>query len=59
MLLARGKGPGSANIHASVPGRIIRMVSWKNSIGMVLDGFVIRMEGSFEKLGKKEEIFVL
>jgi electron transport complex protein RnfC len=57
MLLARGKGPGSANIHASVPGRIIRMISWKNSIGMVLDGFVIRMEGSFEKLGKKEEIF--
>jgi electron transport complex protein RnfC len=57
MLIARGKGPGSANIHASVPGRIIRMVSWKNSLGKVLDGFVIRMEGSFEKLGKHEEIF--
>jgi electron transport complex protein RnfC len=57
MLLARGKGQGSANIHASVPGRIIRMVSWKNSSGNILDGFVIRMEGSFEKLGKKEEIF--
>jgi len=57
MLLARGKGKGSANIHASVPGRIIRMVSWKNSSGKSLDGFVIRMEGSFEKLGKREEIF--
>jgi len=57
MLLAKGKGPGSANIHASVPGRIIRMISWKNSLGKILDGFVIRMEGSFEKLGKKEEIF--
>jgi len=57
MLLARGKGQGSANIHASVPGRIIRMISWKNSSGKVLDGFVIRMEGSFEKLGKREEIF--
>jgi Na+-translocating ferredoxin:NAD+ oxidoreductase subunit C len=57
MLLARGKGPGSANIHASVPGRIIRMISWKNSIGKIQDGFVIRMEGSFEKLGKKEEVF--
>jgi len=57
MLIARGKGPGSANIHASVPGRIIRMVSWKNSIGKTLDGFVIRMEGCFEKLGKKEETF--
>jgi len=57
MLLARGKGQGSANIHASVPGRIIRMISWKNSSGKALDGFVIRMEGSFEKLGKREEIF--
>jgi electron transport complex protein RnfC len=57
MLIARGKGKGSANIHASVPGRIIRMISWKNSSGKMLDGFVIRMEGSFEKLGKKEEIF--
>jgi len=57
MLLARGKGQGSANIHASVPGRIMRMISWKNSSGKVLDGFVIRMEGSFEKLGKREEIF--
>jgi len=57
MLLARGKGPGSANIHASVPGRIIRMISWKNSTGKIQDGFVIRMEGSFEKLGKKEELF--
>jgi electron transport complex protein RnfC len=57
MLLAKGKGPGSANIHASVPGRIIRMISWKNSTGKILDGFVIRMEGSFEKLGKREEIF--
>jgi electron transport complex protein RnfC len=57
MLLARGKGPGSANIHASVPGRIIRMISWKNATGKIHDGFVIRMEGSFEKLGKREEIF--
>jgi electron transport complex protein RnfC len=57
MLLAKGKGPGSTNIHASVPGRIIRMISWKDSTGKILDGFVIRMEGSFEKLGKREEIF--
>jgi len=57
MLIARGKGPGSANIHASVPGRIIRLIAWKNSLGKMLDGFVIRMEGSFEKLGKREEEF--
>ena len=57
MLIGRGQGPGSANIHATVPGRVIRLVSWKNSGAQVQDGLVIRMEGSFEKLGKREEIF--
>ena len=56
-LLARGRGAGSANIHATVPGRILRMVSFRNSGGQLNDAFVIRMEGSFEKLGKREEIF--
>ena len=57
MLIGRGQGPGSANIHATVPGRVIRIVSWKAADGQNQDGVVIRMEGSFEKLGKKEEIF--
>ena len=57
MLIARGRGPGSANIHATVPGRIIRMVSWKNAEGKLLDALVIHMEGNFEKLGKQEEVF--
>ena len=57
MLIARGRGAGSANVHATVPGKIIRMVSYRSSLGQVQDGFAIRMEGSFEKLGKREEIF--
>ena len=57
MLIGRGQGPGSANIHATVPGRVIRMVSWKTAGGQVQEGLVIRMEGSFEKLGKREEVF--
>jgi len=56
-LIGRGQGPGSANIHATVPGRVIRLVSWKNAGGQMQEGLVIRMEGSFEKLGKREEIF--
>ena len=56
-LVGRGRGPGSANIHATVPGRVIRMVSYRRAGGQLQDGFVIRMEGSFEKLGKREEIF--
>ena len=57
MLIGRGQGPGSANVHATVPGRVIRMVSWKNAGGQMQEGLVIRMEGSFEKLGKREENF--
>jgi electron transport complex protein RnfC len=57
MLIGRGQGPGSANVHATVPGRVIRTVSWKNDGGAVNDALVIRMEGSFEKLGRREEIF--
>ena len=55
MLVGRGQGMG--NVHATVPGRVIRLVSWKNQGGQVNDALVIRLEGSFEKLGKREEIF--
>jgi electron transport complex protein RnfC len=55
MLIGRGQGQGSANIHATVPGRVVRMVSWKMAEGQTNDALVIRMEGSFEKLGKREE----
>jgi electron transport complex protein RnfC len=33
------------------------MVSWKTAEGYTNDGLVIRMEGAFEKLGKREETF--
>ena len=56
-LIGRGRGSGSANIHATVPGKVIRMVSYRSTGGQLQDGFVIRMEGSFEKLGRREEIF--
>ncbi|MDR1863198.1 MAG: SLBB domain-containing protein [Treponema sp.] len=56
-LIGRGQGQGSANIHATVPGRVVKMVSWKMADGKTNDALVIRTEGSFEKLGKREEIF--
>ncbi|MDR2020014.1 MAG: SLBB domain-containing protein [Treponema sp.] len=57
MLIGRGQGLGSANIHAAVPGRIVRMVSWKAADGRPNEALVIRMEGSFEKLGRRVEHF--
>jgi len=56
MLIGRGQGR-TTNVHATVPGRVIKMVSWKMANGQSNDAFVIRMEGSFEKLGKHEEAY--
>ena len=57
MVIGRGRGSGSANVHATVPGRVIKMAIWKSAGEWVRDGIVIRMEGSFEKLGKQEEVY--
>jgi electron transport complex protein RnfC len=50
-------GWGHTNVHATVPGTVIRRVSWKNACDQEIEALVIRMGGRFEKLGKKEEIF--
>jgi electron transport complex protein RnfC len=57
MLIGRGQGLGSANIHATVPGRVVRIVSWKMAEGLTNDALVIKLDGGFEKLGKHEEVF--
>ncbi|GHV75612.1 hypothetical protein AGMMS49942_04330 [Spirochaetia bacterium] len=57
MLVGRGLEPGSANIHASVPGKVVRTVSWKMFEGHTNEALVIRMEGTFDKLGRREEVF--
>jgi electron transport complex protein RnfC len=57
MLVGRSQGPLSANVHATVPGRVIREVSWKNAEGRICDALLIRMGGGFELLGKKETAY--
>jgi electron transport complex protein RnfC len=57
MLVGRGHGQGSANVHATVPGRVVRTVSWQMAEGFTNEALVIRMEGGFERLGRREEIF--
>jgi electron transport complex protein RnfC len=58
MLIGRASGAGSVNVHATVPGRIIRKVSWKDKEGMENDAFLVRMEGSFERLGRRDEVLI-
>jgi electron transport complex protein RnfC len=50
-------GWGPPNVHATVPGKVVRRVSWKNAYNQEIEGLVIRMGGNFEKLGKREEGF--
>ncbi|MDR1429845.1 MAG: SLBB domain-containing protein [Spirochaetaceae bacterium] len=57
MIIGRGQGRGSANVHATVPGRVLRFVSWKGAGDTANEALVIHLEGSFEKLGRREEVF--
>jgi electron transport complex protein RnfC len=57
MLVGLGRGRGSANIHAAVPGKVIASISWKMLEGQVNEALVVRLEGSFDRLGRREEIF--
>ncbi|MDR0322605.1 MAG: SLBB domain-containing protein [Treponema sp.] len=58
MLIGRAQGAGSANVHATVPGRILKKISWTDRDGVESDAYVIRMEGAFERLGRKEEVLI-
>ncbi|WP_461256221.1 hypothetical protein [Treponema sp. R80B11-R83G3] len=58
MLIGRASMAGTANVHATIPGRVIRKVSWEDRNNVVNDAFVIKMEGAFERLGRKDEILI-
>jgi len=58
MLIGRASDTSSVNVHATVPGRVIRKITWKDSDGVDNDALVIRMEGAFEKLGRNYESFI-
>jgi electron transport complex protein RnfC len=57
MLIGRASGPGEANVHATVPGRVARKIPWKDNEGNSCNALLIRMEGSFDRLGRREEVF--
>jgi len=58
MLIGRASGKGTANVHATVPGRIVKKISWKDKNNIDNDALVIKMEGSFERLGRKDEVLI-
>ena len=58
MLVGRASSEGAVNVHATVPGKIVRKVMWKDGDDTENEAFVIRMEGAFEKLGRKDEAYI-
>jgi len=58
MLIGRASGVGTANVHATVPGRIFKKISWIDKNNINNDALVIKMEGTFEKLGRKEDSLI-
>jgi len=55
MLVGRGGGVVAANVHATVPGKVVRHAEWQDGEGRHCEGLLVRMEGSFDRLGTTEE----
>lgn len=58
MLVGRASCEDAANVHATVPGKVVKKVSWKDKDDISYDALVIKMEGAFEKLGRKEDVMI-
>ena len=53
MLIGKAAGAGTVNVHATVPGRIVRKVTWKDRENIDNDALIIKMEGALKNWGKK------
>ncbi|MCL2210463.1 MAG: SLBB domain-containing protein [Treponema sp.] len=58
MLVGKASSEDTANAHATVPGKVVKKVTWKDRDDISYDALVIKMEGAFEKLGKKEDVLI-
>jgi len=56
-LIGKAAGAGSANIHSPIPGVVKEIRNVPGATGGQVEALVLALEGSFERLGKKKEIF--
>ena len=56
-LIGKAAGAGSANIHSPIPGVVREIRRIPDLLGGQVDAVCIAMEGSFERLGRKKELF--
>ncbi len=57
MIVGRAEYPSCANVHSPMPGRVERVGSLVLPDGRSSEAILVRLKGSFEKLGKRRERF--
>jgi Na+-translocating ferredoxin:NAD+ oxidoreductase subunit C len=55
MLIGKADGPSSANVHSSIPGRVVEVRPWTPAGGPSCEAVVIELGGSFERSGRRQE----
>jgi Na+-translocating ferredoxin:NAD+ oxidoreductase subunit C len=55
MLIGKADGVHSANVHSSIPGRVLEVRGWQAPDGLSCEAVVIELLGSFEKSGRRQE----
>ena len=56
-LIAVGAMPGEANIHTSIPGKVVSIVTLEKAYPAPTKAIVVALEGEFDLLGKKETTY--
>lgn len=56
MVIGRAGTADGANVHSPVPGRVLKVVTWRMPDGRTSDALVIRLDGTFDKLGKRPDL---
>jgi len=58
MLIGKADGVHSANVHSSIPGRVLEVRAWQAPDGPPCQAVVIELLGAFEKSGRRQEMRV-
>ncbi len=56
-LLGSAQAPGQADIHSPIPGVVLKSIIWRMPDGRSSPTLIIKLEGSFEKLGRMTILF--
>lgn len=57
MVVGRADTRGAANVHAPIPGKIVNSARWRMNDGRESEVLVVKLGGSFDKLGRRRETF--